>query len=175
MVWDNICYHACIGPKSRSPKEAGTLDRAAAAALVASRVLVGVAARSLSALESDVTLPQYRALVLLSTRGEQNVGALAEALQIQPSTATRLCDRLVAKGFIDRATSEGNRREVTLTLSSAGHALVDGVTKTRSRELRRIIGRIDPAARRALIDAFDAFAAAAGELPDDAWKLGWTA
>jgi DNA-binding MarR family transcriptional regulator len=129
----------------------------------------------LSELGPDVTLPQYRALVLLSSRGEQNVGTLADALTIHPSTATRLCDRLLSKGFIDRATSEGNRREVTLTLSPEGRALVNAVTKNRRRELRRIVERIDPAARRALIDAFDAFATAAGELPDDAWKLGWTA
>jgi DNA-binding MarR family transcriptional regulator len=144
-------------------------------ALVASRALVGVAARSLSALEPDVTLPQYRALVLLSARGVQNVSALADALGIHPSTATRLCDRLLAKGLIDRATSSGNRREVTLTLSPDGRALVNAVTRSRRRELHRIVGRMDAGARRALIDAFDAFATAAGELPDDAWKLGWTA
>src|SRR5437868_15225897 len=92
----------------------GSLDDAVAQALVASRALVGVAARSLSALEADVTLPQYRALVLLSSRGEQNVSALADALGIHPSTATRLCDRLLNKGLIDRATSAGSRREVAL-------------------------------------------------------------
>ena len=150
------------------------LDDAVAKALVASRALVGVAARSLSTLEPDVTLPQYRALVLLSSRGEQNVSALADALGIHPSTATRLCDRLINKGLIDRATSTGSRREVTLTLSPEGLELVNAVTRNRRRELRHIVGRIDPAARRALIDAFDAFATAAGELPDDAWKLGWT-
>jgi DNA-binding MarR family transcriptional regulator len=144
-------------------------------ALVASRALVGVAARSLSALEADVTLPQYRALVLLSARGEQKVSTLADALGIHPSTATRLCDRLLAKGLIDRTTSRGNRREVTLTLSPDGLALVNAVTRSRRRELRRIVSRIDPAGRRALIHAFDAFATAAGEAPDDAWKLGWTA
>jgi DNA-binding MarR family transcriptional regulator len=150
------------------------LDDAVSATLVASRALVGVAARSLAALESDVTAPQYRALVVLSSRGEQNVGMLADALQIHPSTATRLCDRLLAKGLIDRATSDENRRTVTVTLSAAGRALVAGVTRSRRRELRRILGRLDPDTTRALIDALGAFTAAAGELPDDAWKLGWT-
>jgi DNA-binding MarR family transcriptional regulator len=164
-----------VGRTARSLEGRRTLDDSVAMALVASRALVGVAARSLSALEPDVTLPQYRALVLLSSRGEQNVGTLADALGIHPSTATRLCDRLLTKGLIDRATSVGNRREVTVTLSSEGRALVSAVMRSRHRELRRIVGRIDPQARRALIDAFDAFAVAAGELPDDAWKLGWTA
>jgi DNA-binding MarR family transcriptional regulator len=119
-------------------------------------------------------LPQYRALVLLSARGEQNVGTLAEALGIHPSTATRLCDRLLTKGLIRRATSDESRREVTVTLSSTGRSLVSAVTKNRRRELQRILGRLDSKARRSLIEAFEAFADAAGEHPDDAWKLGWT-
>src|SRR5690348_3692490 len=123
-----------------------TVDRMTAeaveATLVASRVLVAVAARSLAAVEADVTLPQYRALVLLSSRGDLNVGALADALQIHPSSATRLCDRLLAKGFITRANPEGNRREVTVTLSADGRALVRSVTTRRTREIRRIVERL---------------------------------
>jgi DNA-binding MarR family transcriptional regulator len=161
--------------KAATEPSGPVLDDAVGTAIVASRALVSVAARSLSALEPDVTLQQYRALVLLSSRGEQKVSALASALGIHPSSATRLCDRLLAKGLIDRATAPGNRREVSLTLSPDGRALVNAVTRSRRRELRRIVGRIDPTTRRRLIDAFEAFATAAGEVPDDAWKLGWTA
>ena len=150
------------------------VEDATASTLLASPALVGVAARSLSETESEVTLVQYRALVLLNTGGPQNVGSLADALDIHPSTATRLCDRLLAKGLIDRTTSAVNRREVTVALSTAGRAIVHAVATRRRREIRRIIAKLDRATQRALIDAFDAFADAAGELPDDAWKLGWT-
>ncbi len=143
--------------------------------MVASRALVAVAARSLAAAEADVTLPQYRALVLLSSRGDHNVGALAEALGIHPSSATRLCDRLFSKGLITRSNAEGSRREVTVTLSADGRALVRSVTARRTREMRRIVDRLDHDTQQALVGAFDQFAGAAGELPDDAWKLGWTA
>ena len=78
--------------------------------LAASRALVGVAARSLGAIEDSITLPQYRALVLLASRGEENVGVLADALAIHPSTATRLCDRLARKGLIERNTSAESRQ-----------------------------------------------------------------
>ena len=175
-AYSNCCYTAMmVRSAEKSTARANSVDDGVAMALVASRALVGVAARSLSMLETVVTLPLYRALVLLSSCGEQKVSALADALGIHASTATRLCDRLLTKGLIDRATSEGNRREVTLTLSPNGRALINAVTRSRRRELRRIVGRIDPDARRALIAAFDTFATAAGELPDDAWKLGWTA
>ena len=65
------------------------------AVLRASRVLVSVAVRSLAAADHDVTLPQYRALVVLASRGPQRPTELAEALAVHPSTITRLCDRLV--------------------------------------------------------------------------------
>jgi DNA-binding MarR family transcriptional regulator len=160
-----------------SPVSSGNRRRRRAdatdAVMVASRALVGVAARSLSALEPDVTLPQYRALVLLAARGEQNVGGLAEALSIHASTATRLCDRLIAKGLIERATSSESRREVTVRLNRAGTAVVRDVTARRRREIEGIIANLQPRVQRALVDAFEAFADAAGEVPDDAWKLGW--
>ena len=145
------------------------------AVLVASRALVGVAARSLAGTEDTVTLVQYRALVLLAARGEMNVGGLAEALAVHQSTATRLCDRLVARGFLNRVHSRENRREVVVSLTRAGQALVRSVTVKRRAELDRIMGRLTATQRAAVNDAFTLFADAAGEAPDDAWKLGWTA
>jgi DNA-binding MarR family transcriptional regulator len=158
----------------RDPARATNVDDdVAGAVMVASRALVGVAAHSLVAMEPYVTLLQYRALVLLGSRGDQNVGALAEALEIHPSTATRLCDRLLLKGMIERSPSAENRREVTVTLTPAGHALVRAVTTRRWREIRRIVGRLDRATQRKVVEAFSAFASAAGEESEDAWKLGW--
>ena len=146
----------------------------AAAVLLASRALIGVAARSLSVVEDKITLPQYRALVLLGSRGEQNVGALANALAIHPSTATRLCDRLESKGFITRAPSPESRREITLNLAPAGARLLRAVTTRRRTEIHEILDQLSRDERRRLRAAFEVFGAAAGELPDDAWKLGWT-
>ena len=34
---------------------------------------------------------------------------------------------------------------------------------------------LQPGERAGLVEAFMAFADAAGEVPDEAWKLGWTA
>jgi DNA-binding MarR family transcriptional regulator len=149
-------------------------DDVTASVLVASRALVGVAARSLAAIEHDVTLTQYRALVLLASRGEQNVAALAHALSIHPSTTTRLCDRLAAKGLISRTPSAESRREITLAITAAGSRLLKTVTNRRRREIRGILDSLSREQQRRLRDAFDVFGRAAGELPDDAWKLGWT-
>src|SRR5581483_10539489 len=98
----------------------------------------------------------------MAQAGEQNISSLAEALEIHPSTATRLCDRLIAKSLIERTTSRENRREVTVTLTTTGQTLVRSVTTRRRREIRRIVAKLEPNERDALISALAIFADAAG-------------
>lgn len=141
--------------------------------LTASRVLVAVAARSLAAHEAEVSLAQYRALVVLASRGPQRPVDLSQALALDPSTVTRLCDRLVAKKLIARRRQEADRREVRLTLTTSGRRLVDDVTARRRQEIERIVAAIEPRSRRALAEAFRSFADAAGEVPEEQWWRSW--
>jgi DNA-binding MarR family transcriptional regulator len=143
------------------------------ALLAASRALVGVAARSLGDAD-EVTLPQYRALVVLAGSPGMRTGELAGLLDIQPSTATRLCDRLVRKGLIERAQAEADRRETTLTLSPTGRRLVRRVIASRRRDVAAIVRRMPADQAEAGIAALSAFAEAAGE-PTGIDLFGWGA
>jgi DNA-binding MarR family transcriptional regulator len=139
------------------------------AVLRASRVLVAVAARSLSAVEHDMTLPQYRALVVLASRGQLRPTELAEALAVHPSTVTRLCDRLVAKRLVLRHESPANRREVSIRLTPKGRRLVDAVTDRRREEIAQIVAAIPNRERAATVRALHALGDAASEPADSAW------
>jgi DNA-binding MarR family transcriptional regulator len=141
--------------------------------LAASRALVAVAARSLAAAGDHVTLPQYRALVVLAARGPQGTAELAAALAVNPSTATRMCDRLVRKGLVGRHRAAGDRRSVRITLTAQGRDLVAEVTRRRRAELARLFGTLPPDQHKPVIAAFRAFAAASGELPQPGAALGW--
>jgi len=143
--------------------------------VLVSRVLVGVAAESLAATESQLTLAQYRALVVLGSAGPQNVAALAGALGVHPSTLTRLCDRLVAKRLIERRTSPTSRREVMVTLSETGRRLVRAETRRRRAAIREIVARLDRPTQLQIVAALGALVDAADEGPFHAWRLGWTA
>jgi DNA-binding MarR family transcriptional regulator len=147
-------------------------DDLADAVVTASRVLVAVAARSLTE-EETVSLPQYRALVVLASRGPQRPVDLAQALNVDPSTATRMCDRLEGKGLITRRRDEVDRRVVVLDLSAGGRRLVDRVTRRRRKEIGQILTAIDPKERANLIRAFTAFGRAAGEAPEGSWQRSW--
>lgn len=146
-------------------------DEAADLFLAASRALVGVSARSLAGVD-DVTLPQFRALVVIASAGDVTVSRLAERLDIHPSTATRMCDRLVRKGLIRRTGRDADRRETEIVLAAKGQRLVERVTLRRRRDLAAIADRMTPAQLRQAIDGLRAFAEAAGETPE-ATLFGW--
>ncbi|HTW20094.1 MAG TPA: MarR family transcriptional regulator [Mycobacteriales bacterium] len=147
-------------------------DSATELLVSASRALVAIAARSLGRVEDQVTLPQYRALVVLATRGALRPVDLADALDVTPSTATRMCDRLVRKGLMERAHRDSDRREVELRLSAEGRRLVNEVTARRRRDLRRVLSRISASDQASLIQALRVFTDAAGEATDTALGLG---
>ncbi len=160
-------------PAVRSPPEQVTDDELVDSVLAASRALVAVAARSLATAGDEVTLPQYRALVVLAARGPQGTAELAAALAVNPSTATRMCDRLVRKGLVRRHRQPGDRRSVRIALTAAGRDLVAEVTRQRRAELARLLGALPADQHEPVIAAFRAFAAAAGELPQPGAALGW--
>ncbi|MGX1887708.1 MarR family winged helix-turn-helix transcriptional regulator [Streptomyces sp. NPDC055287] len=139
------------------------VDAVTRAVLTASRLLVAVSARSLAAVEDRVTLPQLRLLVVLSTCGPAKLVVLADRLGVNPSTAMRMIDRLIAAGLADRQTNPDNRRETVLRLTDEGRRLVDEVTATRRQEIATIVERLAPEQRSALIDALTAFTEAGGE------------
>lgn len=153
-------------PASASP------DSAADILITASRALVAIAAKSLARVDDQVTLPQYRALVVLASRDGLRPVDLADALDVSPSTATRMCDRLVRKELVERVHRDSDRREVELRLSPDGRALVGEVTSHRRREVRRVLSRISEADQHLLIEALRIFNAAAGEAPESTLALG---
>lgn len=157
-----------VAPAVERPLFAAATD----AVLLASRAVVGIAARSLPE-GADVTMVQFRALVLLDGHGPLNAGKLAELLGVSPSTATGLCDRLAAKTLIVRTQPVGNRREVMVRLAPAGKALVDTAIAARRQEIARVLERIPIGKLAGMVEALTAFAEAAGEGPEPAWSAGW--
>jgi DNA-binding MarR family transcriptional regulator len=143
------------------------------ALLSASRAMVALAARSLADLDAEVTLPQYRALVVLASRGPQRIVDISTELGVNPSTGTRMCDRLVRKKLIRRYRSSSDRREVRLTLTADGRRLVQAVTDRRRVELVRLVDSMPEKWHGPVTAALRSFADAAGEVPEDEWWLGW--
>jgi DNA-binding MarR family transcriptional regulator len=95
---------------------------------------------------------QLRALTVLRSRSEGNLAALADSMGSTVSTASRLIDRLVSAGWVHRRMSSQTRREVSLTLTEAGQALLRRYDERRVVELRRWLAQL-PVHRRDAVAA----------------------
>lgn len=138
------------------------LDEVADAVVASSRAMVAVSARSIAGAKG-VTLPQYRMLVVLDA-GSSNLTELAQHLDVAPSTALRMVDRLVIAGLVAREVRPENRRETLLSLTSSGRRTVRSVTARRRRDLRAVVAQIPAGQRGELARAMAAFATAAEQL-----------
>lgn len=147
------------------------LDAVLDAVVAGSRVLVAISTRSLEATAHDVTLPQCRALATLGQLGPLSLGRLADALGVHPSTAMRMCERLVEKGLVHR---EPKDRGITLRLTEDGEDVVREITTARRDELAKILVRLTKSQREELVRCMGAFRAAAGEPAERDWAMGWS-
>ncbi|MEV7004396.1 MarR family transcriptional regulator [Streptomyces sp. NPDC093982] len=158
---------------------ADEVDAVTRALLTASRLLMAISARSLAEVEERLTLPQFRMLVVLSTHTATKLVTLADLLNVAPSTAMRMVDRLIAAGLADRQTNPDNRRETLLQLTDEGRCAVAEVMARRRAELSEIVARLNAKQRIALIEALTAFTYAGNEplapATDDAglYRVGW--
>ena len=141
------------------------VDAVTDAVLTASRLLISLSARSIAAVEDSITLPQFRLLVVLHTRGPLRHSTLSEHLGVTPSTASRMVDRLVAVDMVRRDASPNSRREIMVELTDDGQQVVRQVTAKRRKEIAKIVAKMPEDTLRGLVDALNAFAEAGGEPP----------
>lgn len=146
-------------------------DELADAFVIASRALVGLAVHAIGVGAPEVTVAQFRLLVLLAASGERTVGDVAAHLGIAQSNATRHCDRLQRLGLLARRRSRSDGRVVRVRVTDQGRALVDAVDAQRRDEVRRLLGRLSPDERAGALETMRAFGRAAGEAGDRSWVV----
>lgn len=105
---------------------------------------------------------QLRVLTIIANARHTNMSRLAEALDVVPSSASRLCDRLEATGLLRRVPDPRDRREVRLILTPAALRLLEELRERRQNALAEVLERMSPASRQELVRALAAFDAAAG-------------
>jgi len=142
-----------------------SLDAITDALLTASRLLVAISARSIARVDETITIPQFRALVILSVRGAINLRTLAGILHVQRSTTGRMVERLITAGLIDRRPHPALRRELVVELTRRGQEIVHAVTAHRREEIARVVRNMPERERYGLVSTLTAFTNAGGEPP----------
>src|SRR3954463_12743696 len=100
---------------------------------------------------------QLRVLAIVAGKRHTTMSRLAEALDVVPSSASRLCDRLEATGLLRRVPDPRDRREVRLLLTPTARHLLGGLTERRRLALGGVLERMPPARRLDLVRALAAF------------------
>ncbi|GAB7038531.1 MULTISPECIES: MarR family transcriptional regulator [Catenuloplanes] len=113
-------------------------------------------------LPQSLSASQLRAVLTLeSLPAGVNLRGLADRLGVVLSSASRLSDRLVAAGLLDRRQSDADRREVLVRLSPSGRRFLAEMRARRRERLARVLARMTPDDRAALRRGLEAFREAA--------------
>jgi DNA-binding MarR family transcriptional regulator len=103
------------------------------------------AARQLEHVCTELTLPQYRLLVMVA-RGDQRASKLAGRLAVSKPTVTAAVEGLVERGFLARSEVTGDRRAVQLSLTDEGRRALAHTDAALEQRLALLLGRCaDPA------------------------------
>lgn len=162
-------------PAGRAGRGRDVSDAELEAVLGVCRVLVAVSAQSIAAVEAVADPTQVRILVIIASRGAASLGRVAEAAALHISKASRVCERMVRAGLLDRADDPHDRRQLVLSLTGEGRRVVRTVRARRQADISRILAQMPGRRRATLVAALSDFADAAGEPHAAAlWSMGWT-
>lgn len=97
---------------------------------------IGITARAIDQTPeaAELTLVQWRVLVIASQTEGLRIGELAAHLGISIPSASRLVRRIEAQGLLTAVRAQDDRRATNIALTKAGREIVDAVVRRR-REL----------------------------------------
>ena len=120
---------------------------------------LGVLERS-EAVCCDMTLSQCNALIEVGRAGVLSVNQLAERLNLDKSTASRVSDKLVLDGQLLRQEDPSDRRYVVLKLTERGNQTYANLEVRMTAYFEEVIAGVDPAERAAMLRGLQTLAAA---------------
>jgi len=130
----------------------------------ASRVFVAITSRVLDELDTSISQAGLRAMLVLDDHGGCTVSDLAHRVPLSQSAASRMVERLVACGLVERSARAEDRRQVQISMTSRGRALVEVLTERRRAMIETIAAGMSLADVRALRLGLKAFEAASGSI-----------
>ncbi len=97
----------------------------------------------LSATEETIELGQMDTLDLLANGNTWRMSEIAEALRVEPSTATRAIQRMVNAGLAVRLPNKNDGRVVYVQITDAGRAAYEAVSKRRLALITHVMNQFD--------------------------------
>jgi DNA-binding MarR family transcriptional regulator len=120
------------------------------ALLAVARLVMDASVRAADDLDG-LSPVQLRALTVLWQQPGANLAQLAEQMGVTVSTTSRLVDRLSSGAWVSRRPAEHNGREISLTLTDAGIAVLRRYDDGRLRRLHECLDRLPPDSRETVL------------------------
>lgn len=108
----------------------------------------------------DMTLSQCNALIEVGRAGVLSVNQLADRLNLDKSTASRVSDKLVLDGQLLRHEDPNDRRYVVLKLTERGSQTYANLENRMTAYFEEVIAGVDPAERAAMLRGLQTLASA---------------
>jgi DNA-binding MarR family transcriptional regulator len=113
--------------------------------------------------DSPVSLSQLSALSTLAKEGAMTPGALAMRERVRPPSMTRVIASLAELGLVARTAHPGDGRQVLVSVSAAGVALLEAERRARLYWGAQRLARLTPEQHRILLAAADLMTAMVDE------------
>lgn len=92
----------------------------------------------------DVSFSQINALFRLYSHGPQRIADLAAGAHLSQCAASRLVERLVGEGLVEKETNRENRREKLVRLSASGLAYLKDLQQKTAAAYEGILRALPP-------------------------------
>ena len=109
----------------------------------------------------DVSVTQCHALEMLVEHGPLRLGALAERLFLDKSTASRVVSTLVKKGYVEQHADEADGRATALHPTATGRRLYQRITDDLVEQQKQLLQDLDPEIREGVVNVIRGLARAA--------------
>lgn len=120
---------------------------------------IGMTTVALSTVSAgELTLPQWRALVVVGKAGAVRVGDVAVSIGMSLPSTSRLIQRLERRGLVTTERDESDRRATLVRITSAGHTLREAVVARRRTMMDDALATHAPRLPRGLAQGLAAIA-----------------
>jgi DNA-binding MarR family transcriptional regulator len=95
-------------------------------------------------IKKGVTQTQFLVLMALHGYGGSTVGRLAESMQVRMPTASGIISRLAKAGYVKRAPSTHDRRQVVIALTTKGSGFIAAFQAVVRRRWEEVLRALEP-------------------------------
>jgi DNA-binding MarR family transcriptional regulator len=109
--------------------------------------------RQMRSHRGGLSIPQFRALVRVQQDGAASISSISEHLATSLSTTSRLVSGLVDRGLLKRESKPNDRRQVHVTITQTGRAVLDKARQATRGKMEAALNSMATAEEKTVIDA----------------------